>query len=218
MERTIREYLIVALEAARNVKRPAAMRRVGWIKSGVGMSDNNVGGAVVLLDREVIARRYSSALAEGRAGVNAQPSDFHYEFADAIIKKDVYRLEHLANGLNDIGKAIFSEATGVALPKQLGATWSALREWGGLSIEVDDKNRAWHQVVLQRRLIEPKVGLEAIIWATNKVEGGFNELRKVGRETWLSNSEGKGWNLSAKGSHLTVLVPFFRAKRVFIAV
>lgn len=175
------------------------------------MSVNTEGGAVVL-DRDVIARRYSSALAEGRAGVSAEPGEFHYGFADAIIEKRVYSLEFLANGLNDTGKRIFSEVTDIALPKQLGATWERLREWAGLSVEVDNKNRAWHQVALQRRLIEPKVGLDAIIWASEKVEAGFNDLRKVGRETWLSNSEGKGWNLSARGSHLTTLVPFFRAK------
>lgn len=162
--------------------------------------------------RKDIAQLYSAALAEGRAGVSAEPGDFHFSFADAIIEKRVYSLEFLANGLNDTGKRIFSEVTGVVLPKQQGATWERLREWGGLSVEVDNKNRAWHQVVLQRRLIEPKVGLDAIIWASDKVEAGFNDLRKVGREMWLSNSENKGWNLSARGSHLTTLVPFFRAK------
>jgi hypothetical protein len=130
---------------------------------------------------------------------------------DAVIEKNAYRLDYLANGLNDMGKRVFTEATGIALPKQQGATWAVIREWGGISVEEDLKNQAWHKVVVERRAIEPKIGIDPFIWANGKIENGFDQVKKVERETWLVNEAGQGFNLSKKGSHLHLLVPYIKA-------
>lgn len=162
--------------------------------------------------RKSIASRYAEKLAEGRAGVSPEPSDYHYSFADHILNKDAYRLDHLANGLNDEGKRVFTAVTGVELPKQQGATWAAIREWGGISLEEDNKNKAWRQVVFERQKLEPKVGVDPLLWANDKVEKGFAQLKKVGRETWLVHADGQGFNLSKKGTNQTMLVPYLEAK------
>lgn len=161
--------------------------------------------------RKDIAELYAEALAVGRAGVSVEPGEFHYDFADAIIGKDAYKLEFLANGLNDQGKKVFTEVTGIELPKQQGLAWSVIRDWAGLSELEDKKNKAWQKVTVERRRIEPKVGLDPIIWVHEKVEAGFNELRKIGRDTYLANTEGNGFNLSQKGTHQTLLVPYMKA-------
>lgn len=54
------------------------------------------------LDRDVIASRYAEMLAKVTGSDKKTPDDFHYKLADAIISKDAYALEHLANGLNDL--------------------------------------------------------------------------------------------------------------------
>jgi N12 class adenine-specific DNA methylase/predicted RNA methylase len=183
----------------------------GTTGSEVGLSSM----APITHDRESIARLYAEALAEGRSDVKPEPVDMHYRFADAVLEKNAYRLDYLANGLNNTGKRVFTEVTGVELPKQQGATWAAIREWSGLSESEDNKNKAWQAVVFERRQIESKVGLNAIVWANDKVESGYDRIQKSGRESWLVNANGVGFNLSKKGSHLTMLMPYLKAKIVY---
>lgn len=90
-------------------------------------------------ERDEIAQKYADAL--GHTGV----SEHHLRFADAIINKDGKTLGYLSNGLNDTGKKVFSEVTGIKLPKQQGKTLDALREWGGLDATKEnlyDKTRS----------------------------------------------------------------------------
>lgn len=163
-------------------------------------------GQVKSMGREDIAARYAAALNQG------EPGDYHFRFADSVLKKDAYALDFLANGLNDVGKRVFSEVTGVALPKQQGATWAVLRDWGGISVEEDAKNRTWQKVVSERRAIEATVGLDALQWANEQVEKGFDTIQKIGRDTWLVNVENRGFNLSVRGSGMNQLVPYLKAK------
>jgi hypothetical protein len=89
------------------------------------------------LDRNAIAARYAQLLAEGRNGVSPVPTEYHYRLADDLISKDAYRLKWITNGLNDKGKKVFAEFTGVKLPKAQGASWEALKKWAGVTPEQD---------------------------------------------------------------------------------
>jgi len=40
---------------------------------------------------------------------------------------------------------------------------------------------------------------------------GFNDIKKIGRDTWLANDKGQGFNMSEKGSHLMLVVPYVKA-------
>lgn len=91
-------------------------------------------------ERDIIAVKFAQALA--RPGVGAEPNDFHRKFADAIIDKDAYALKHLANGMNNIGKRVFSEVVGVKLPKTQAATWEAIRDWAGVTDAQDAQRNA----------------------------------------------------------------------------
>jgi len=84
---------------------------------------------------ENLAKRYAETLAAGREGVSTSVVEFHRKYAAAIIAKDAYALRWISNGLNDIAKSVFSEFTGHALPKLQGATWDALKQWGGITEE-----------------------------------------------------------------------------------
>lgn len=87
--------------------------------------------------RVAIAARYAQALAENRQGASSEPKAFHFKFADDLLARDVLALRWLVNGNNDIGKKIFSEFTGVKLPRGQAVGWIALREWGGLTPQQD---------------------------------------------------------------------------------
>lgn len=170
------------------------------------------GSEVPLWNRDTIAGRYASMLAELREGVSAEPRPFHYELADAILDKKPYGLKFLANGMNDVAKTVFSAVTGIALPKQQGATWAAIREWSGLSELEDNRNEAHRRLQVERKSLEPKVGPDPIEWADKNVEGGCNAIKKIGTQSWLVNDAGEGFNLSVRGSHLTMLIPYLKAK------
>jgi len=174
--------------------------------------DSQIAAPKKICDRDAIAKRYAQVLAIGRTGVSEEPGEFHYRFADAIVKNQPYGLQFLSNGLNDAGKAVFTEVTGIQLPKQQGATWSLIREWGGLSELEDNKNEAKRKLGVECQAIQSKVGEKAVSWANEKVESGFNTIKKVGSENWLVNEAGQGFNLSKRGSQLSLLAPYLKAK------
>lgn len=165
--------------------------------------------------RDSISKRYAEVLADGREGVSLEPGEMHYRFADAVLNKNAYGLEFLANGLNPAAKIVFTEVTGIKLHSQQGKTWVAIRDWAGLSELEDKKNNTWRDVVWQRKQIEPKVGIGAIQWVNDKVEAGFNTIQKNGTDNVLANAEGAGFNLSKKGTHLSLLLPYIKAKIVY---
>jgi len=156
-----------------------------------------------VMSREQIAQRYAEIMKE-RAGHDGIPSDMHYRLADAILSKDAYALEHLSNGLNKGAKQAFTDATGVTLPKQQGATWKAIREWAGVSDSQDDVNKknaaAWRE---EKRIISKhgdKNAAEAKAMVGRKFAEGLTVVKKVGKELWWVNPEtNQGYNLSAKG-------------------
>jgi|GEM_PF-4650401 len=144
---------------------------------------------------------------------STQVDEFHIKFARAVVNKDAYALRYLSNGLNDQGKRVFSAVTGVALPKQQGATWQAILEWAGVS----DAKATLHDA--QKDLAREEVYLRKAIsnfdFIQNEIKDivsrGFNQLKKVGRETWLINSESQGFNLSKRGGKLSVTRPYLEA-------
>ena len=151
-----------------------------------GVSVNGLGEAD-------IASMYAAAL-------GTAPNEYHQRFAQAILRKDAYALEHLANGLNDKGKKVFSDVTGVRLPKQQGATLDALLAWGGISRESHAVREARKAVDRAKREHGAKAdGTEEAIRRLYQ-EGYTQWVRAADGKFWLINNKTeKGINLSAKG-------------------
>lgn len=84
-------------------------------------------------DRQAIAQRYATALQ--REGVSDAVKDFHLRFADDLLAKDAFALKWITNGMNDKSKKVFTEITGVPLPRAQGASWEALKAWAGVTPE-----------------------------------------------------------------------------------
>lgn len=92
-----------------------------------GLSDNGSAPA----ERATIAARYATALM--RDGVSDAVKDFHLRFADDLLAKDAFALKWITNGMNDKAKKVFTEFTGVKLPRAQGASWEALKQWAGVT-------------------------------------------------------------------------------------
>jgi len=126
------------------------------------------------------------------------------EFASDILSKNAYGLEFIANGMNDKGKKVFSEVTGVSLPKQQGATWKAIRDWAGVSDEQENYRIAVRDVAYETKAFmrENNVSQEmadknkALI--ASKIAEGFDNVEKIGNSYWFTNNAGQGINLSEK--------------------
>ena len=171
-----------------------------------------------------VATKYAKELGQ-------EPSQFHEDFAEKIAKKDAYGLKFLANGLNDKGKKVFSQVTGVKLPKQQGETWKAIRAWGGITEEQDATNEATRKAVITKNSAENAIkfaadnakrvvmsadGMNGKDWIEKQVADGFTELRsqKVGAKTnyfLVKPGESSGYNLTKKGSGAAPLWKYARA-------
>lgn len=161
--------------------------------------------------QEAIAARYAALM-----GLNM--NEHHLALAQHIIDTNAYGLEYLANGLNPIGKAVFTEATGIKLPKQQAATWKALRTWAGVSDEADTKEKAWRKVIAERNALKGRIDDGAFEAIEEKIAAGFRRLEragKSGRQTWLLNEGGMGFNLSQRGSGRSALVPYLKARLAY---
>lgn len=169
--------------------------------------------------REQIAQRYADILKEKR-GHDGAILDNHLRVADAILAKDAYGLEHLANGLNDSGKQVFSEFTGIKLPKQLGETWKVIRKWAGVTDEQDAANQALKHLVAMEKSLTFDLGKEKMASFKADVEKrfaeGFTEIRKVANKLLLVNPLSSSLiNLSQKGYAQTQ--PFVKAHIAYLA-
>jgi N12 class adenine-specific DNA methylase len=125
-----------------------------------------------------IAKKYAEALGSGTVNT------LHKDFAVAIVNKDAAALRYLANGLNDVGKRVFSEVTGVPLPRQQSKTWDTLMEWGGidpqqqaLQDEHRQAGRAWTRAAKDLEAL--KNGAEAVKHIDSLIEQGFNHYHEV---------------------------------------
>ena len=157
----------------------------------------------VLADRFKIAKRYADIMVE-RAGHSGDVGDMHYRTADAIIDKDAYALEHLANGLNEGAKKVFSEFTGIKLPKQQGKTWEIIRKWGGVSAKDDASRKLRSSLRAKEKHARYTHGDELVDQIKGAVEKlykqGARKVEKIGRSTWLLNPKTQmGTNISQKG-------------------
>lgn len=164
--------------------------------------------------REDIARAYIRGRHERYGHSLGEPTSNDYAFADDIINKNVYALEHLANGMNDVAKAVFEQFTGVKLPKQQGKTWSAMLEWAGVTPEQDAVRKAEHRVGIEERSIEGQFDNTEVArkWAADRVADGYDTIEKnAAGETWLMRADGTGFNLSKRGTRLNKLQPLLRA-------
>lgn len=117
---------------------------VDWDKLGPDVrkrvAANFAANPLERIERDKIASRYAALLA--RDGVSDAPTDFHRKFADQLMAKDAYALKWVTNGMNDKAKKVFSEFTGVKLPKAQGASWEAIKQWGGITPEQDAAHAA----------------------------------------------------------------------------
>jgi len=117
---------------------------VDWDKLGPDVrkrvAANFAANPLERIERDKIASRYAALLA--RDGVSDAPTDFHRKFADQLMAKDAYALKWVTNGMNDKAKKVFSEFTGVKLPKAQGTSWEAIKQWAGITPEQDAAHAA----------------------------------------------------------------------------
>jgi hypothetical protein len=126
------------------------------------------------------------------------------EFANDILNKNAYGLEFLANGMNDKGKKVFTEVTGISLPKQQGATWKVIRDWAGVSDEQENHRVAMRDVAyavkafMRDNNVSQDVADKNKELIASKIAEGFNSIEKIGNNYWFTDGKGQGINLSEK--------------------
>jgi len=161
--------------------------------------------------KEQIAQLYADVLNE-KTNSNNPVSKFHLTFADAVLNRDHQVLKYLANGLNDTGKNVFTQVTGVKLPKGQGDTWKTILKWAGVDPQdVEDKekldkatkefDRASKKVSATKiRQAEDGQIVTCKEYIDNMFNRGFNTVVKKGRNTYLYNPKtDNALNLSLKG-------------------
>lgn len=162
---------------------------------------------------EGIAAMYAQELG-GRAGREIQVRDYHLHFAEAILARDAYALNFLANGLNNVGKAVFTAVTGVQLPRTQSGTWATILEWAGVDPKQDDLKKAEHHLqVLHTSLCSRFSEVDRLTrFAASGYAQGFVQVIKDGRRYLMADASGKvGLNLSARGLHGEHTRPYIEA-------
>lgn len=161
-----------------------------------------------------VATMYAVELAAGREGVSPEPKEYHYRFAEAVTTKNAYALEHLANGLNDKGKKVFSQVTGIALPRTQQGTWAALMAWAGINPLQDTVIRMKGNAEREKRFLKEKnVEVSDRIYqeVNEKIKDGFREIRSISGNRMLTNGVA-GINLSKRGTGMHHLVDYINAQ------
>lgn len=167
--------------------------------------------------RERIAIVYAQAMQRkygAQRGHDGIPKEVHYRFAEAVIDRHAYGLEYLANGHNDAAKSAFTAITGLALPKTQAGCWKVIREWAGISDEMDAVNQAIRSVEMQVRALDGRFSnfADGRKWIKERLESGFATLINTDSKWMLVNGEGKGFNLSKRGCRLSRLRPLISAE------
>ena len=145
---------------------------------------------------------------------NGTPNHLHYRFAEAVIEKQAYSLQHLANGLNDSAKAAFTKVTGVTLPRTKRACWKAIRDWADVSDQADAVNVATRAVETKVKALRGRFSNldEGLAWIKARLDCGFTNLTNPGGKWFLSNDKGEGFDLSKRGSGISKLRPLIAAE------
>lgn len=162
---------------------------------------------------EGIAAMYAHELG-GRAGREIQVRDYHLHFAEALLARDAYALNFLANGLNNVGKAVFTAVTGVQLPRTQSGTWATILEWAGVDPKQDDLKKAEHHLqVLHTSLCSRFSEVDRLTrFAESGYAQGFVQVIKDGRRYLMADASGKvGLNLSTRGLHGEHTRPYIEA-------
>ncbi len=170
------------------------------------------------LREQEIAARYASALHARNPRVHdGVVSPFHLAFGRAVARRDVYALQYLANGLNDVGKAVLAEVSGLELPRGQRATWKAMLEWAGVSEQQDQLREAQRVVDLEKRSLlssgfKPEDLVRVDRWARGLIADGFEQFSKVDHRWYLVRaSDGQGIDFSNRKHRLALVRPFFMA-------
>lgn len=162
-----------------------------------------------------IATLYMQSMHAKRSGQPSEVCAYHIGFAEKVLEKDFYGLEHICNGLNSTGKEVFCTVTGVKLPKAQGASREALRAWCGVS-ELDDditkaKARLDHELQSAQRVF--KENMPSII---AMIEGwyssGYVLLMSQNKRNYIANrAQTQGRDLSTRGLHGAKFRPYLEA-------
>ena len=167
-------------------------------------------------ERDRIATLHAQAKLDKYGDTHAfdKPSETDYSFADNILNKNAYGLEHLSNGMNDAGKKAFEQATGIKLPKQQGETWKALRDWAGITDAQDAKEKAHRKVSQQFKLLKKLTNDAADIraWIHDRLNEGFTRFEKQGGKSLLMNDKGDGFDLSKRGAKFNQMFGLLQAE------
>jgi len=158
--------------------------------------------------QEGIAALYAKRMQAKGIG-DGTVQEHHQRLEDAINNKSAYALQHLANGMNETAKQVFTEATGVQLPKQQGETWKAIKQWAGVDDLSDEIQEAAKKKEIKYHAIERKYGGD---WADTfaqsiqeRIDEGATEIVKGadGKHYLVFPGTNRGVPLSAKGFAIT---------------
>lgn len=163
----------------------------------------------------LIAELYNKALSAKGVAKLGEITAFNTKFAEAVLNRNFIDLEHITNGLNDTGKAVFAEVTGVRLPKGQKSSREALRDWCGVTA-LDDQIRASHRAVKvwhDAAARHFKTGMPQIVaMVQDWYDKGFVVLMHQDKKHWLCNRAlTAGINLSARGVHGAQFRPYLEA-------
>ncbi|MBM5458566.1 hypothetical protein H8F21_13435 [Pseudomonas sp. P66] len=162
-----------------------------------------------------IALLYQQAMHAKCAGQPRDVREYHVRLAAGIVERDFYSIEHICNGLNQVGKDTFCLVTGLTLPRAQGASREALREWCGVK-ELDDKIMAANNRLLTAHKSAESIFKENTPSIIEMIEGwynaGFVELISMNKRTYLANrAKTQGQDLSTRGLHAAKFRPYLEA-------
>lgn len=166
------------------------------------------------VDRIAAIYRQNLISAFGEAHGRPSLADRQRSFAHSIATRNAWGVEFIANGLNDVGKKTFEEATGIKLPKGQEATWVALRKWGSISDAQNEQIMARRKVAVELKDAERIMGtpeqMQASLEAIDNYIKNDGLIRLVTREKktlWLNAAGDRGVDMRvAKISKLRNLI------------
>ncbi|MGE8063744.1 hypothetical protein [Pseudomonas sp. NPDC089569] len=161
-----------------------------------------------------IATRYMKAMREKGNQFPDVVRDYHIDFARAVLDRAFYSLEFITNGLNETGKGVFCDVTGLKLPKAIGASRKALMEWAGTDPKQDALRKAQRLLKINRDSVAGQIGNmdEFVALIDGYYASGLVQVIHMNRSYILANREGtSGINLSEKGFRGSITRPYIDA-------